>query len=306
MSGLRAHISFPALQPLVRRSAVAALGAGVIVLAGCGGGPLEVEPVREDEPDAVIADLPDQADPAELAEASAVLQKVPGGGATPVGGGILFGGRGGGDGESFGFASGPPASSGGLGFGSSDGGGRGETFGSSNADATAGDAAGAAAAAGSGLIGSGRDTAERAAGAALGGQGESFGFRSDGGGDGGSFGFRGDGSTPPTSATGPAPGSATDTTPGAVVAAPGATLPGGGGNSFGFRVDQRRTTPPRSFGYAGPPRPEDQTPEPTAGVPGVPPPTNTGSAPPGTVRVIVSGIPVDTPLPPASRTPPAP
>lgn len=309
MSALSARIAMPILRTPVRGAAVVAVGLGVLALAACGGGALEVQPVEEDERDAVLADLPPETDPAALADAHAVLQKVPNAAATPLDGGILFGGTGGSSDESFGFPSGPSASSGGgIGFGSSVGRGGGSTFGSSNADATAGDglsgagealgdAAAAAAAAGSRLVDSGPDTAD----------GGSFGFRSDGGGSDGSFGVRSDGpGGAPAPPSGPGLASAVDGTPGAVVATPGVTLPGGGGNSFGYRVDQPRVQAPRSFGYAGPPRPEDRVP--TGDTPGAPAPVAAPTVPvAGAVPVVVSGVPLDTLLPPASRTisPPA-
>ena len=333
MSAAKPHIATS--PPRRTRSALAAvLGAGALALAGCGEA-LEVQPVEEDEPEAVLADVPPETDPAALAEASAVLQRVPGGTATPVNGGTLFSG---GRGETFGFSSGGPATGsgggagggsgsgsggGGAAPGSSAGGGRGTAFGSSNADTTAreglagagaalGDAAGAAAAAGSGLVGSGREAAGRAAAAAATagrGAGEPFGFASGGASSRGeAFGFRTDGGPPPPRSA-PAAGVAVDRTPGALPA-----IPGGGlatpGESFGYRVDPPSTVQPRGFGYAGPPRPEDRSPGrpaateaapagfPAAAAVDTPHPRVAPPTPP------VGAAPVDTPLPRAAPTAP--
>lgn len=297
MSPERAHIAMPMLRPARICAGAVVLGIAVLALAGCGDA-LEVQPVSEDEPE-VVADPPAEVDPAELAQAHAVLEKVPNGVATPLDGGILFGGSAdGGRGESFGFASGPPAtSSSGFGFGNSSGGGGG-SFGSSNADTTAGEglsaagdavgeAAAAAASAGSGLVDSGRDAIGGAAAAArsAGGSGGSFGFRSDGGGEAGSSGARADGGAP-------AP----------VPARPGPSL-GGDGRSFGYRVDRPQVTSPRGFGYAGPPRAPDRPADGTTAAPAADRPAAPGE---GAVPVIVSGIPLDVALPGASATAPRP
>lgn len=344
MAAKRAHRSIRGLARVTRGRSLAALSLAAVglSLAACGGGGQEPEVVLAEDDKIELDESELEVDPRDTAEATAKLQLVPGGTATPVNNGIFSGGRTQ-EGETFGFRSDGGSSSEGFSIGGGGSGlGGGTSFGSSNATSGGSEALSAAgravsgagrAAAGAGsdladsagvgasdLVGAAASTptgaAAAAAAAAGSGEGESFGFRSDGGdtGQSGSFGFRSDGggATPPASSPrsgAVVPGSAIETTPGAVSvpSGGGATGPGiaAAGEGFGQRVDQPTSRLPKSFGYAGPPRPEDlpgPNPVATPAASATPPASASDVPIAAQPATPLQGGAVDTPLPPLSKT----